>query len=642
MSAAIENNRLDIIEYLLNNNKLDINKRLSGSGNVMRAMRPQIYLNAKEPANKDTILMRSVRCQNYKLTDLLLSRGANVNLTNNYNMTALHIAVQLGDIRLCKMLLKNNTTINQENIIHETPLLIAVKNGSNPIAELLRSHHARVPKKVGGKLLLEFIKKNDIWAAKILCESGADVSYAEESGYGSELPIVSPIILAVRNDQPDLVKYLLKKGATVSDDRYHECVHIYAASRNLLDLLPLLPYDPATTGRMLCYAAYYGHIDAIKFLLKQKHDINDFSNFDRGSVSSLQYLVDRCNPLSMAIAGRHYEAVKLLLDNGAQPETICGARSRFIKMDTFRSDDRVVISNPSMSSEVEPDCLNKRFDWIVKWIAGYCEPKIYELLAEYGRQPRGVDLFFAAIVENSALMDQLLRQGVKPPEYVEPWARYIFAVRPPNACRILSLLFDKSVLPINRKPSPSGIPSLLMDAITCKCEYSALTPPKARLEKKDIVAFLIKHGADVNFDSTDPNHGQCALYYAISQKQEDIIKILLEHNAKLTPRDADALLRQARGSLPQYKYLLSRGLKIAIDPTRDFMHMEICSAIEYEPYVIVKLIIENCENLNIVPKPDISGKKMTLLDYIEPLVKNKKIIELMRKKGAKKFSELKQ
>ena len=32
---------------------------------------------------------------------------------------------------------------------------------------------------------------------------------------------------------------------------------------------------------------------------------------------------------------------------------------------------------------------------------------------------------------------------------------------------------------------------------------------------------------------------------------------------------------------------------------------------------------------------------MTLLDYIEPLVKNKQIINLLRAKGAKKKSELK-
>ncbi|MBE6371426.1 MAG: hypothetical protein E7055_05065 [Lentisphaerae bacterium] len=643
VSDAIAKGRIDIIAYLLKNNKININQRLSAAGaDVMRGMRPESYLKAEESANDDTLLMRAIRAKSHKLVEFLLSKGADVNLSNCYNETALHIAVKMNDVKVCKMILKDNTTINQRNTLDETPLLIAVKNGFKPITELLLKHNAKVPKKAGGKLLVEFIKKNDIESAKVLCESGADVSYeVDQSNYGieSEIPIEAPITLAVKNNNPDLVKYLLEKGAsTIGKGKnlsgYCDFVHIYVASHNRPDILPLLSYNPATTERMLCYAAYYGYIDVMKFLLKQKHNINQFVFFDNGrgttKISSLFFLVQRCSPLAMAIAGRQYEAAKLLLDNGADPE--------FIKVETYEENARVKIFDPIVAGGISDhtDWLERRFDWVMKWRAGYCEPKFYELLAEYGRQPKGMDLFFAAVVENSSLMDRLLQQKVKPPEDVKEWGNYIVAVRPPTALKILALLFDKSILPINQKKNPFEH-TLLMNAITCKCEYFSHTP-NAQIERKDIVSFLLKHGADPNLYTGDPNNGQSALYYAISKKQDDIIKILLANNAKMPYRDADRLLGRAHGSLPEYKYFFSKGLKISIDPKRFFGDQSIRFAIVNEPYVISKLVIENCEDLNIVPE----GEKITLLDYIEPRVKNKQIIKLMRNKGAKKYSELKQ
>ena len=626
---AAKDNRIDVIEYLLKTGKINVNQRLFvGSADAMRVMRGKTYLNADESASKDTLLMLVVRLKKYELAEFLLNKGADVNLSNDYGDTALHIAAKLNDVKLCEMMLKNNTTINRSNTVDETPLLIAVRNGSKPVIRLLRLHHARVPKTSGGKLLVELIEKNDIELAKVLCESGADVSYeVEQHSYGpdSEIPIKAPITLAVKNDNPDFVKYLLEKGASSTGKGknyvgYRDFVHIYVASRHRPDILPLLPYNPITTTRMLCYAAYYGHIDVINFLLKQKCDINSYADFYENKVSPLQYLVDRCNPLAMAIAGRRYDAAKLLLDNGANPENLF--------METF-GNNRINISNSYGNLLVNTDWLNQRFDWLVKWRAGYCEPKLYDLLAEYGRAPRATDLFFAAAVGNSAIMDRLLQQGVKPSEEdAKIWGNYIVAVRPPNALKMLVLLLDKSVLPINATPNDDA--TLLMNAITAECDYTQ----KGQIDRKDMVSFLIDRGADVNIFKSW-NFGQSALYYAMSKKKDDIIGILLAHKAKMTNKDADDLLRQARGSLPEYKYLLSHGFKMSVNTDNPFG--EVCDAIIDEPFVIAKLVIENCENLNFVPL----NRKETLLDYVEPRVKNKRIIKLMRDRGAKKYSELK-
>ena len=642
-SSAIEESRCDVIKYLLDNKKININQVIiGGSADVARGMRPNHYLRADEPAPGDTMLMHAVRLKNYKVVEFLLEQGANVNALNQFNMSALHIAVQLNDINLCKMLLNNNTVINKKNILEETPLLTAVRNNSMPVIKLLLSGKASVPEKAGGKLLVELIERNNIEMAKILCENGADVSYeVEQTSYrtGSEIPVKAPITLAVKQNNPDLVKYLLEKGASATGkggnySGFCDFVHIYVASLNRPDILPLLSYNPRTTVRMLCYAAYYGHIDVMNFLLKQKHNINQIAFFDDGNgrteISPLLFLVQRGSPLAMAIAGRQYDAAKLLLDNGADPKNI--------DIETYERRFRIAISNPTVSGSVlnDTDWLERDFDWVMKWRAGYCDTKFYELLAEYGRQPQGMDLFFAAAVENSSLMDQILKQGVKSPENVEDWVNYITAVRPPNALKILALLFDKSILSVNLQKSQFHH-TLLTNAITCECKYFG-EPPKIQVNKKDVVSFLLKYGANVNLYANDSNGEQSALYYAISQKKDDIIKTLLEYNAKMPHRDIDLLLSCAHGSLPEYKYLFSKGVKISIDPERSFASQRIVSAIANEPYVIAKLVIENCEDLNIVPK----GEKITLLDCIESRVENKQIIKFMRGKGAKKYSELKQ
>ena len=645
VTTAIEESRCDVIKYLLDNNKIKIDQIvIPGSAYVARGMKPNDYLQPEEPASGDTMLMNAVRLKNYKVVEFLLSQGANVNALNQFNMSALHIAVQLNDVKLCEMLLKNTTVavINKRNTLDETPLLTAVRNNSKPVIKLLLSRKAKVPEKSGGKLLVELIERNNIEMAKILCENGADVSYeVEQTSYrtGSEIPVKAPITLAIKQNNPDLVKYLLEKGASATGkggnhSGFCDFVHIYVASLNRPDILPLLPYNPRTTVRMLCYAAYYGHIDVMKFLLKQKHNINQIAFFDDGNgrteISSLLFLVQRGSPLAMAIAGRQYDAAKLLLDNGADPKNI--------DIETYEARFRIKISNPTVSGNVvdDTDWLERHFDWIMKWRAGYCDTKFYELLAEYGRQPQVMDLFFAAALENSSLMDKILKQDIKPPANVEDWVNYITAVRPPNALKILTLLFDKSILSINLQKSQFHH-TLLMNAITCECKYFG-EPPKIQVNKKDVVSFMLKHGAKVNLYADNANGKQSALYYAISQKEDDIIKRLLEYNAKMPHRDIDLLLSGARGSLPEYKYLFSNGVKISIDPERSFARQSIVSAIGNEPYVIAKLVIENCEDLNIVP----DGEKITLLDYIEARVANKQIIKFMREKGAKKYSELKQ
>ena len=594
VTSAIEENRCDVIKYLLDNKKININQVIiGGSADVARGMRPNHYLRADEPAPGDTMLMYAVRLKKYQVVDFLLEHGANVDSLNHFKMSALHIAVQSGDFKLCEALLKKTTVINQRNCLDETPLLIAVRNNSMPIVKLLLKYKAKVPANTGGKLLVELIKKNNIESAKILCENGADVSYeVEQSNYtiGSELPVESPITIAIKNDNIELVKYLLEKGAATNGKssyvRFNGFVHIYVASKNRPDILPLLTYDLPVTTKMLCYAAYYGHIDVMKFLLRQKYDLNRTVAFDE--LSPLLHMVDRCQPLTMAVAGRQYEAAKLLLEHGANPNGTDAA--------TYHERNKIQVTIPK---GISLGYTHYSWDWMLKWQAGICEQKMYKLLADYGREAQNMDVFYAAVLENSELLDQLLRQGVKPPENIINLVEYVVAVKPDNTLKILSLLLDKSIVSADL---------ILLHTVALKGSKDVRSSvPATKITTEDIVSFLSKHNGNVNFCRKDPtNDGISVLFYAIVNKHDDIIKLLLANNAKMPERDSDILLRMAKSiyecdTLQAYKNLLARGVKIAIDPDRKFVHQQFVVDIEYAPYVVAKLLIENCEDLNIVP-----------------------------------------
>jgi len=72
-----------------------------------------------------------------------MSKGVDINATDNTGETVLYRPARYGRIRMAELLIDKGADINAKNNKDQTPLDIAVSQGHTEIAELLRKHGAK-------------------------------------------------------------------------------------------------------------------------------------------------------------------------------------------------------------------------------------------------------------------------------------------------------------------------------------------------------------------------------------------------------------------------------------------------------------------------------------------------------------------
>ncbi|KAK2706489.1 hypothetical protein QYM36_016505 [Artemia franciscana] len=185
----------------------------------------------------------------------------------------------------------------------QTPLHIAVRNGRIDLCDLLISYGATVD---GMNLknetpLVTAIKANNPEMVKYLLESGANpncsqclhhaVSEAKENlcqlliSYGANVDAINmkcetPLVTAILNNNSDMVKYLLESGANPNCAQYHFGILHVAVWRRRANLCQLL-------------ISYDAKVDALN--------------------------ANNTTPLVMAIQANDLDMVRYLLESGADP-----------------------------------------------------------------------------------------------------------------------------------------------------------------------------------------------------------------------------------------------------------------------------------------------------------------------------------
>jgi ankyrin repeat protein len=208
-----------------------------------------------------TALHWAVYKVDYELVETLLKRGAKANVSNEFGATPLGEAVKLEDARLVKLLLNAGANADAANEDGQTPLMLAARNGNPEVVELLIRAGANVKAAEawrGQTALMWAAARNAPDVVKLLIAKGADVNaradendwpsqitsepraqyrptggltpllYAARDGCiacvtalldgGADINIptpdgVTPLMLAIDNDNFDVAKYLLERGA---------------------------------------------------------------------------------------------------------------------------------------------------------------------------------------------------------------------------------------------------------------------------------------------------------------------------------------------------------------------------------------------------------------------------------------------
>jgi ankyrin repeat protein len=252
-----------------------------------------LLTNAKIDVNISYPLYIAIENNNIEIVRLLLSHGANVNIMEIDDITALYLTVEKDNIEIFNedidsILLSKGIYVNTPLNINITPLYLAVKKDNIEIIKLLLSHGANV--NIDSPLNLAIIQ-NNIEIVKLLLLNGANYNYIalQEAIYQDNIEIFK--LLLSQYDDEYLLHFAINEGS-------NEIIKILLANG---DIDVNIPGDNDKTPLYL--AVQKGNIEIIKLLLaNDKIDVNIPNIYGK-------------TPLHLAVQKGNIEIIKLLLTN---------------------------------------------------------------------------------------------------------------------------------------------------------------------------------------------------------------------------------------------------------------------------------------------------------------------------------------
>jgi len=165
----------------------------------------------------ETALHWAARYQSNKFVQLLVEKGADLNLADNVrsrNQTALHLAVVNRDMASVRVLLESSRCdLHLADAQNWTPLRWAAAYGHGSLVKLLLSHGAKFDDqdKDGWTALRWAVQRGHITVAKILISAGADI----KSPMGGDEDKRTLLQWAASEGRDALVRLLVKRGVDV-------------------------------------------------------------------------------------------------------------------------------------------------------------------------------------------------------------------------------------------------------------------------------------------------------------------------------------------------------------------------------------------------------------------------------------------
>jgi len=327
----------------------------------------------------------------YEMLGALIARKAKVSVTNNFGSTPISEAANLGDARMVKMLLDAGAEPEGANADGQTALMLALKTGEVPVVDLLLKAGAKVntverfhnqtplmwaaaAPKNGGELVKMLLAKGaDVkpralysdWDSQISSEPRAQyrpvggltaLLYAVRDGCldcveellaaGADINLptpegVTPLMLAIDNDHNDVARYLLDHGANPNLWDWLGRTALYIAVDRKAALA-----TPARGGRGGRGAGAPGgraaareavtDRDIISALIASGVDLNVALNAHRPSRggNSGRFIEEfqntGCTPLMRAAIAADVQVARLLLDKGADANTVAMGLTPFL------------------------------------------------------------------------------------------------------------------------------------------------------------------------------------------------------------------------------------------------------------------------------------------------------------------------
>ena len=260
------------------------------------------------------------------IVQLLLERGADVNMASKEHGNALHAASCRGHAAVVKLLLRKGANVNVQGGEYGNAIQAASQGGHNNIVELLLEKGANVNAQGGcnGNALQAASEGGHNSIVQLLLEKGANVN-AQGGKYGNALQAASFA------ENTKIVQLLLERGAgvNVQGGKYKNALQAasYGSNKDIVCLLLERGADVhaqgGTYGNALQAASLWGEtIETVELLLEKGADVNAQGGEYGFALQAASY-------------EGHYDVVQLLLERGADVHASGGKYGNALQAASF-------------------------------------------------------------------------------------------------------------------------------------------------------------------------------------------------------------------------------------------------------------------------------------------------------------------
>ncbi|XP_071104947.1 uncharacterized protein [Haliotis cracherodii] len=308
---------------------------------------PQTDMNMKGGFLTTTPVMMAAEGGHYAVYDLLVSEGADLSHTDDYNRDCLMLACGGGNLPIVKHLLSLNTSdINRKGHNGQTSVMLAAAGGQSSVYNLLVSKGAD----------LSLIDNDNRDCLMLACEGG-DISIVKHLLSLKTVDVnrrggwqeTTPVLMAAEWGHSEVFNLLVSRGADLSRvDRYNRnCLMLACKGGNLSiakHLLSLNTFDINKRGGCsdqtpVMVSIEEEHYDVYHLLASEGADVSLADKFStdclmaasmQGNISTVKHLLSlnifdinrrggwrQHTAVMMAAGGGHLDVYKLFVSQGA-------------------------------------------------------------------------------------------------------------------------------------------------------------------------------------------------------------------------------------------------------------------------------------------------------------------------------------
>ncbi|OHD54564.1 MAG: hypothetical protein A2Y33_03415 [Spirochaetes bacterium GWF1_51_8] len=262
----------------------------------------------------DTILRYAMLNQDPDILKALKDKKINIDFQNQFGKTLLIKAAEKNDIGFMKFLLENGADIDFQDNNKKTAIIYAMDSHSFDAWILLEKHGAKIDYTLGdlNDNLVFASTAGNLKAVKKLVALGANPDLPPSE---KDWDLLSPLMMAAKNNHMDVVRYLVEHGANVNQIKEYDAssasVFTFAFGSGNMDMVEyLLSKGARVDSGCLFGAVTKKSYKKVIYLLENGADVN------------IQCYMEYFSPLMYAVLHDDIKMVKLLVKHGADVNAV--------------------------------------------------------------------------------------------------------------------------------------------------------------------------------------------------------------------------------------------------------------------------------------------------------------------------------